>query len=160
MAVRFTQLVSTAVITQGTEREVISYQAPPKEPVSESAVVGISFGACILLLIGFFQVIAGFAGIFQDEFYAVSPNYVFAFDTTTWGWIHLLMGALLVSTSFGLFAGQSWAGGVAIMVALLSAMANFIFIPYYPFWSLLVIALDVWVIWSLTRPGALRAVPE
>ena len=56
----------------------------------------------------------------------------------------------------GLFAGQTWAGVTAMLLAMLSMVANFFWIPYYPFWSLLVIALDAWVIWALTRPGAIR----
>jgi hypothetical protein len=63
---------------------------------------------------------------------------------------------LLLATGFGLFARRAWAGVTAIFLAMLSALANFFFIPYYPFWALLVIALDVWVIWSLTRPAAIR----
>jgi hypothetical protein len=43
---------------------------------------------------------------------------------------------------------------MAIVLASLSAVANFFFIPYYPAWSILLIALNIWVIWSLTRPGA------
>ena len=77
-------------------------------------------------------------------------------DTTGWGWIHLIMGALLIATGVGLFSRQTWAGVMAIFLAALSALANFFFIPYYPFWAILVIALDVWVIWALTRPGAIR----
>ena len=63
---------------------------------------------------------------------------------------------LLVITGFGLFNRSAWAGYTAIFLAMLSAIANFFFIPYYPFWSILVIALDIWVIWALTRPGAIR----
>jgi hypothetical protein len=133
-----------------------SYQGPRDDPDSDSALVGLTFAACILLLIGFFQLVAGLAAIFQDQFYAVSPNYIFQFDTTAWGWIHLLMGLLLGATGFAVAARQAWAGAAAIVLALLSAVANFIFIPYYPLWSILVIALDVWVIWSLSRPGWTR----
>jgi uncharacterized membrane protein (DUF106 family) len=61
-----------------------------------------------------------------------------------------------VVTGFGLFSGSTWAGLTAIMLASLSAIVNFFFIPYYPFWSILVIALDIWVIWALTRPGAIE----
>lgn len=68
----------------------------------------------------------------------------------------LLLGILLVATGFGLFGRAAWAGVTAIFFASLSAVANFFFIPYFPAWSILVIALDVWVIWSLTRPSALR----
>ena len=71
--------------------------------------------------------------------------------------MHLILGLLLVFTGIGLFSGKAWAAVTAIMLATLSAIANFFFIPYYPFWAILVIALDVWVIWALTRPAAIRA---
>ena len=126
------------------------------QPVSGWALGGITFAACILILIGTFQVIAGLVAIIDDEFYIVTRNYTFDLDITGWGWIHLILGLLLVATGLGLFARQTWAGVAAIMLAGLSALVNFFFIPYYPFWAILVIALDVWVIWSLTRPSAIE----
>jgi hypothetical protein len=124
--------------------------------VSGWAVAGITFAASIMLLIGIFQVIAGLAAIFDDQFFVVTQNYVFDLDVTAWGWVHLLIGVLLLFAAWGLFSGATWAGVTAIFLALLSAVANFFFIPYYPFWSLLLIGLAVWVIWALTRPGAIR----
>jgi hypothetical protein len=109
------------------------------------------------VLIGIFQIIAGLAAIFDDEFFVVTQNYVFDLDTTAWGWVHLFLGALLVLTGVALMRGAAWAGIVALTLAILSAVSNFFFIPYYPFWAILEIALAVWVIWALTRPGALRA---
>jgi hypothetical protein len=120
------------------------------------AVSGIVFAASMLTLIGSFQVIAGLVAIFDDEFYVVARNYTFNLDTSAWGWIHLLLGLLLLFTAFGIFSGRTWASITAIVLAIISAIANFFFIPYYPFWSILVIALDVWVIWALTRPGAIE----
>lgn len=130
---------------------------PGQDPqISGWAVGGITFAACVLTLIGFFQVIAGLVAIIDDQFYVIAQNYTFDIDTSAWGWIHLVIGILLVITGFGLFNGSAWAGVTAIILASLSALANFFFIPYYPFWSILMIALDIWVIWALTRPGAIR----
>jgi hypothetical protein len=120
------------------------------------AVGGITFAAVMMTLIGVFQVIAGLVAIIDDDFYVVTQNYTFDVDTTAWGWIHLLLGIVVLVAAYYLTAGQAWAGAVAVVLAALSAIANFFFIPYYPFWSLLMIALAVWVIWSLTRPGAIR----
>ena len=125
------------------------------QQVSGWAIGGITFAAVAIMLIGGFQVIAGLAAIFDDEFFVIGRNYTFEFDTTVWGWIHLLIGVLLLFTCWGLFTGAAWAVVTAIFLASLSALANFFFIPYYPFWAILLIALDVWVIWSLTRPSAL-----
>ena len=120
------------------------------------AISGVVFAASILTMIGFFQIIAGLVAIFDDEFFVVARNYTFDLDTSAWGWIHLLLGILLVLTGWGLFSRQTWAGVTAIVLAMLTAIENFFFIPYYPFWSILVIALAVWVIWALTRPGAIE----
>jgi hypothetical protein len=127
-----------------------------EEDVSGWAVGGIVFAACLLSLIGAFQVIAGLAAIINDDFFVVTRNYTFDLDTTVWGWIHLVLGAVLLATAWGLFGRKPWAGVAAISLAMLSAVLNFFFIPYYPWWALVVIALDIWVIWALTRPGAIR----
>ena len=68
----------------------------------------------------------------------------------------MLIGVLLILSGLSLFSGAAWAGVVAMTLAVLSAVSNFFFIPYYPFWSLIMIALDCWVIWALTRPGVVR----
>jgi hypothetical protein len=120
------------------------------------AIGGVTFAATMLVVIGIFQVIAGLAAIFDDQFYVVTQNYAFDLDVSAWGWIHLIIGILLVVTGYFLFARATWAAGVALGLAVLSAVANFFFIPYYPFWAILEIALAVWVIWALTRPGVTR----
>jgi hypothetical protein len=126
------------------------------QPVSGWAAGGITFAGTMMVLIGFFQVLAGLVAVFNDEFYVVTRNYTFDLDVSAWGWIHLLIGAIVLATGFGLFARSTWAGVTAIFLAMLSAVANFFFIPYYPIWALVLIGLNVWVIWSLTRPGAIK----
>jgi hypothetical protein len=127
-----------------------------EQEVSGWALGAITFAATMLTLIGVFQALAGLVAIFNDEFYVVARNYTFDLDVSAWGWIHLLLGILLFATGLGLFARAAWAGVTAIVLAMLSALANFFFIPYYPIWALLLIGLDIWVIWALTRPGAIR----
>ena len=129
-------------------------QEPPE--VSGWAIGGIAFAATMMVLIGVFQALAGLVAIFNDDFYVVTQNYTFDLDVTVWGWIHLLVGLGVLATGFGLFARRPWAGVAAIMICMLSALVNFFFIPYYPIWSLLVIGLAVWVIWSITRAGAIE----
>ena len=126
----------------------------PREPVSGWAIGGLTFAATMFVLIGIFQIIAGLVAIFDDDFYVVTQNYTFDLDTTAYGWIHLLIGILLLLAGYGLYSGATWAAALAIVMAVLAAIENFFFIPYYPFWSILVIALCVWVIWALTRTGS------
>ena len=125
--------------------------------VSGWAFGGVTFAAWMLILVGVFQTIEGLAAIFDDDFYVVAQNYAFDLDVTAWGWIHVLLGISLIVTGYFLFARRPWAGVVTLMLAALSAVSNFFFIPFYPFWSILNIALAIWVIWALTRPGAIEA---
>ena len=113
-------------------------------------VVGMSaFAAIIMLMIGIFHAVQGLVALFANEIYLVGARYVFALDLTTWGWIHLLVGILLIAAGFGIRTGRLWARSVGIACAVLSMIANFLFIPYYPVWSLLVVALAFFVIWAL-----------
>jgi|SRR5918997_1450891 hypothetical protein len=131
-------------------------QRQPEDDISGWAAGGIVFAATVLLMVGIFQAIAGLVAIIDDNFYVVTRNYTFDIDTTVWGWIHLVLGVLLAVVGWSLFSRKAWAGVAAITMAMLSAIANFFFIPYYPFWAILQIALAVWVIWALTRPGAIE----
>lgn len=123
------------------------------ERKSESGWVsgGVVFAATMMILVGVFQFFEGLAAVIDDEFYVVLPNYTYNLDTSAWGWIHLIIGALVVLAGIYLLRGSAVAGGVAIGLALLAAIANFFFIPYYPLWSLLVIALSVFVIWAVSK---------
>jgi hypothetical protein len=121
--------------------------------VSGWAVGGTIFAAVIMIVTGCFHVIAGLTAIIKDKFYVTTPNYLLTFDVTGWGWIHLVIGALLVLAGIFVLRGNLLARAVGIAIAAISAIANFLFIPYYPFWSLLMIGLDVFVIWALASYG-------
>ena len=117
------------------------------------AVGFILFAAIMMIMSGVFQALQGIIAIFENEFYVATRNYTFQFDATTWGWIHLLIGLIVAFAGWGLLSGRTWARVVALTLAVLSATANFLFIPYYPIWALVVIALDVFVIWALAAHG-------
>jgi hypothetical protein len=134
--------------------EAYSSSAAPMDRESSGWAVGfILFAAIMMMMTGVFQALAGLIAIFENEFYVATRNYLFKFDATTWGWIHLILGVIVALAGWGLLSGRTWARAVGIALALLSAIANFLFIPYYPFWSLLIIALDVFVIWALAAHG-------
>jgi hypothetical protein len=124
--------------------------------VSGWATSGLVFAATMMTLAGTFQALAGLVALFNDEFFVVSRNYTFDLDVTAWGWIHLFIGLAVLAAGLGLYGRRPWAGVTALMLAMLSALSNFFFIPYYPVWAVLVIGLDVWVIWALTRPSAIQ----
>jgi hypothetical protein len=108
----------------------------------------------MMILLGSFQIIAGVVALLDDGYYLVgSSGLVVSVDYTTWGWAHLLIGVVAMTAGFGLFTGAMWARVLGIAVAVISALANFAFVPAYPFWALTLIALDVVVIYAIAAHG-------
>lgn len=124
--------------------------AERSHPVAGGFIV---FAGIAMVLIGAFHAIQGLVALFNDTFYVVGQKWIFEFDLTGWGWIHLLAGIGIAVAGFFVFAGAAWARYVGIAVAVLSAIINFMWLPYYPIWSLVIIALDVVVIWALAAHG-------
>jgi hypothetical protein len=108
-----------------------------------------AFAAAMLLIMGMFQMLEGLATLADDEFLLSVDGYVYELDLTAWGWVHLVIGAVAALTGVLLVRGASWARGVGIAFAGLSALVNFVFVPYFPLWAILIIALDVAVVWAL-----------
>ena len=116
--------------------------------------VGLTaFAAVLLVMAGVMHAIQGLVAIVNDEFFVLGQEYVFEFDLTAWGWAHLIGGIVVFAAGVGLFMGQTWARTVAVVVACLSIVASFAWLPYYPLWSMLIIAMDVLVIWAVTAQG-------
>jgi hypothetical protein len=119
--------------------------------------IGIFAGAA-LLTVGIFQFLEGVAAAAKDDVFVRTTNYVFEFDLTTWGWIHIILGIIVAIVGGAILAGQAWAYVAGIVVAVLSSLMNFVWMPYYPFWAILIIAFDIAVIWALsTLLGSRRA---
>jgi hypothetical protein len=115
----------------------------------------ILFAGMMLVLVGSFHVIEGLVAVFRDEVLLVGQSgLVLDVDYTTWGWTHIVGGAVAILVGACLLAGQMWARVVAVIVAMLSALANLAFLPAYPIWSTIMIAIDVLVIWAVTVHGS------
>jgi hypothetical protein len=117
------------------------------------AIGWIYFASVMMIMIGTFHAIAGLVAIFDDEFYVATREYVFQFDATQWGWIHLIVGTLVALSGGFLLTGSVLARTVGVLMALVSAVTGFAWLPYYPVWGALIIAIAVTVIWALTAHG-------
>jgi uncharacterized membrane protein HdeD (DUF308 family) len=115
------------------------------------ALGGTIFAAVLLVLIGLWQIFLGIAAIAQGGYFIVDPSYAYEFSVAAWGWIHLLLGVVLALAGLALFTGALWARVVGIVLAVLSALAHFLFLPYYPIGSLVMILVAIFVIWSLVH---------
>jgi hypothetical protein len=129
------------------------YASAASEETSGWAVGFILFAGLMMIMVGIFQAFAGLVALFNDNFYVATREYLYQFDVTTWGWIHLIGGVLVALAGWAVLAGQTWGRVIGIILAILSAIANFAWLPYYPIWSLIIIALDVFVIWALAAHG-------
>ena len=118
----------------------------------------IMFASTMMFILGCFHAIAGFVGIFDEDYYLVGENnLVVSVDYTTWGWTHLILGILVASAGGALLRGAMWARVVAIVLAVLSSIANLVFMAAYPLWSLIMITLNVVVIYAVTAHGDRRS---
>jgi hypothetical protein len=112
------------------------------------------FGAVIMIVSGSFSIIWGIVGIVRDQVFVAGPKgNVINLDYTTWGWIHLALGVVVVATGVALFTGSLWARILAVGFAVLSAIGNLLVLTAYPVWSTIVITLDVLVIYAITVHG-------
>ncbi|AWW39722.1 membrane protein [Streptomyces sp. AS58] len=121
-----------------------------RSATAQGAATGLVVFAAVMLFIGgVLDIFRGIMAIANDDVFVTTPQYVFRFDITGWGWIHLVLGALAVVVSLGLFTAATWARVVGVGLAGLLIIANFLDLPYYPVWSIILIALYAFIIWAL-----------
>ncbi|WP_328659789.1 DUF7144 family membrane protein [Nocardia salmonicida] len=119
-------------------------------PVRQVLAAGITMLAVILLLVaGILSIVRGIAGVTKDEIFLIPSEYSYQLDVSNWGWIHLSLGILLVAVAIGMMLTATWARIFAYGLAALSIIANFLSLPYYPWWSVIIIAIDLTVIWAV-----------
>lgn len=137
--------------TGGSVRVPVQVPNPPQP----SGWVGwVVFGAIMMIMAGSFQIIAGLVALFNDEYFAVtSSGLLVTLDFTTWGWVHLALGALVTAAGVALLAGQTWARIVGVTVAVIASVVNLAFLSAHPVWAVVTIALDVLVIYAIVVHG-------
>ena len=110
-----------------------------------------SFAGIMMILLGGFQIVEGLVAILRPAYYLIGrAGLVVSVSYTGWGWFHLLLGVLVLAAGFGVMVGKTWARVVGIVLAVISALANLVFIAAYPLWAVIVIAVDVAVIFALS----------
>jgi len=139
---------------QYVPRQTAGYDdAGATERFPSGAALGLTLAAAVIMMVsGVWDFLAGLIGIIKGSFFVVLPNYSFSLSAVAWGWLHLILGVVVFAAGAALLMDRLWARAVGVILASFSAIANFLFIPYYPIWSVVVIALDVFVIWALLSP--------
>ncbi|MFL5996059.1 MAG: hypothetical protein ACJ736_17435 [Streptomyces sp.] len=113
------------------------------------ATGGVVFAGVLMLMNGVLAIFQGISLLAKDDVWSRVGDYVYKINFTGWGVILLCLGALAVVTGAFVLKGAAWARMTGIFLASLSMIAQFLFLPYAPFWSLIMVGLDFFVIWSL-----------
>ena len=110
------------------------------------------FAGMVMVILGGIDFFQGLIALFEDEYYAVTQSGFLVVDLTTWGWIMLLWGVLLVLAGLALIAGRAWARWLTIVLVTLNVFAQLGFLgnSQYPLWALTALALNVVVLYALT----------
>jgi hypothetical protein len=117
------------------------------------AAAGFTIMAAVLMVLsGLWSFFSGLAAVIKGQFFVTLPNYAYNVSIHGWGWTHLILGIVVFVAGLSLFMDMMWARVVGVILAMTSAVLNFIWIPYYPVWSIVVIAIDLFVIWALMVP--------
>ena len=109
------------------------------ETQSDAGAGWVMFAGIILIAVGFFQAFIGLVGLLEDEVLVVTPDYVAQLDATTWGWVHMIIGLIVLAAGFGIFSGNVLARTVGVFAALGSMVSMFLWLPWYPFWAITII---------------------
>ena len=121
---------------------------------TSGGAVGLTmFAGFMMLMLGGWWIIAGLVAIVNDDFYVVTQEWIFEFSTTSWGWIHLILGIVVLFAGIGVFSAAVWARTVGVILAGISGRVAFAWLPYFPVWGILFVTLSVFTIWALTVHG-------
>jgi hypothetical protein len=130
-----------------------SYQpVTDREEARASRATGLNtFAGVVMVVAGAWHILEGIPAIVHDRVYVSAATGTYAFDLSAWGWIHLVLGIVVAAVGVAVLRGKSWAAAMGMILAGLSLLGSFLFVPWYPFWSLLIMALDATVIYALAR---------
>ncbi len=142
----------------------MAQQSRTKDYSAREVVAGIgTYGAAAVLVVAaVVTIFEGISALGPDGVIVVRPGYVYELSANTWGWIHIVVGVLVGVVAVGLFWSTTWARVAAIIIASLSIVTQFLWLPHYPVWAIVVIALDIFVIWAVAtwESPAARAANE
>ncbi|WP_055587428.1 DUF7144 family membrane protein [Peterkaempfera griseoplana] len=105
--------------------------------------------AVLMISGGLLAITEAVSALSQDDLLVISRDYAFRFNLVGWGWIHLALGVVVLATGIALISGSQWARPVGVVLAGMSLLANFMWLPWYPVWAAIVITIDLIIIWAL-----------
>ncbi len=117
------------------------------------AKVGSMLAGVLMILVGALGFLAGLAMVTKSAFFHFPAGYYYNWTTHGWGWTQLIIGAVVFAAGVCVMLGMVWARMVGVVLATLSAISSFLVLPFYPIWSIVLVAVDVFIIWALVSRG-------
>lgn len=111
------------------------------------------FAATMMIIGGALNALYGLVAVVNDDWVVWTNRTSVYLDLSEWGWVHIIVGGLVVLAGIGVLSGNVLARTVGVMLAGVSMLTNFFFLPVYPLWSIIVITINALVIWALTAHG-------
>jgi hypothetical protein len=139
--------------TESSQETSASYDQPAPYDERTGWTGWITFAGVMLIIGGSLNLLYGIVAAVNDDWVVWTNSSAVYLDLTTWGWAHIILGGIVLLSGIGVFSGNILARTVGVIVASISLVINFFFIPVYPLWALTVIAVDLLVIWALTAHG-------
>ena len=121
------------------------------------AFAGAVLAGVLMILTGLYSFLAGLAMVLRAPFFVYHGGYLYVWSTHGWGWVELILGAVVVAAGACVLLGMVWARAVGVILATLSAVASFMSLPYYPVWSIILIAVNVFIIWAMVAYSGRRS---
>ena len=121
------------------------------------AFAGAVLAGVLMILTGLYGFLVGLAMILRAPFFVYHGGYLYVWSTHGWGWVELILGAVVCAAGACVLLGMVWARAVGVILATLSAVASFLVLPYYPIWSIIGIAVDLFIIWALVTYSGRRS---
>ena len=132
-----------------------TYQSSDSATSTRTGWTGwITFAAIMMIIAGSLNALYGLIAVVNDEWVVWTNRASLYLDISQWGWIHLVVGLVVLLSGIALFSGNILARTVGVIAVAISLMSNFLFLPAYPVWAIIVITIDVLVIWALTAHGS------
>ena len=113
----------------------------------------VAFAGVMMIIGGTLGAVFGIIAAVNDNWVVFTNRGAVSIDLSTWGWIHIIVAAIVVLAGFGVFTGNILARTIGVVVAAISLIANFLWLPVYPVWAIIIITIDALVIWALTAHG-------
>jgi hypothetical protein len=130
----------------------VGYAAADQGGPSGAALGFTAMAAILMMLSGGANILEGIAAVIRGSYFVTLPNYAYNTSVSGWGWTHLIFGIVVFLAGACLFLDMLWARVAGVILASVSLLLNLVYIPYFPVWSIIVIALDAFVIWALLTP--------